>query len=76
MALAEAHGPEAGLAALSDVRLPPGLSGYYLWDAVVGDLFRRAGQLEQARGYLERAAENAPSHAERALLQRRLATCR
>lgn len=76
VALAEAHGPEAGLAALSDVRLPPGLSGYYLWDAVVGDLFRRAGQLEQARGYLERAAENAPSHAERALLQRRLATCR
>ncbi len=73
VALAEAHGAQAGLNSLEGVRLPPGLAGYYLWDAVVGDLLRRAGNTAQARVCLSRALAGAPTEAERALLRRRLA---
>jgi RNA polymerase sigma-70 factor (ECF subfamily) len=73
VALAEAHGAQAGLNSLEGVRLPPGLAGYYLWDAVVGDLLRRAGNTTQARVCLSRALAGAPTEAERALLRRRLA---
>jgi RNA polymerase sigma factor (sigma-70 family) len=74
VALAEAHGAQAGLNSLEGVRLPPGLAGYYLWDAVVGDLLRRAGCASQARVCLSRALAGAPTEAERALLRRRLAS--
>ena len=74
VALAEAHGAQAGLNSLEGVRLPPGLAGYYLWDAVVGDLLRRAGNTAQARVCLSRALAGAPTEAERALLRRRLAS--
>ena len=72
VALSVSRGPAAGLAALEGVRLPPGIAGYYLWDAVVGDLHRQAGDLATARTYLARAATSAPSAAERALVRRRM----
>ncbi|MCC6620630.1 MAG: sigma-70 family RNA polymerase sigma factor [Deltaproteobacteria bacterium] len=75
VAIAEVDGAAAGLAALEGVRLPPGMAGYYLWDAVVGDLLVRADRPAQARPYLARAAAAAPTDAERALLARRLARC-
>lgn len=75
VAIAEARGAQAGLDALDGVRLPPGIAGYYLWDAVVGDLMRRAGRREQARPYLERALASAPTEAERSLLRRRVEAC-
>jgi len=75
VAIAEAQGAQAGLAALAGVRLPPGIAGYYLWDAVVGDLQRRAGNHAAARVCLQRALAGAPTDAERALLGRRLAAC-
>lgn len=75
VAIAEADGAQAGLDALEGVRLPPGMAGYYLWDAVVGDLMRRAGRGAQARHYLERALSAAPTDAERSLLRRRLSVC-
>jgi predicted RNA polymerase sigma factor len=52
------------------------MAGYYLWDAVVGDLLYRAGRPIDALEYLTRALAEAPSEAERALLRRRLGTCR
>jgi RNA polymerase sigma factor (sigma-70 family) len=73
IAVAEARGPEAGLSLLEDVTPPGWLSGFYLWDAVLGDLHRRAGHLERARQHIERALERAPSEPERALLRKRLA---
>jgi RNA polymerase sigma-70 factor (ECF subfamily) len=73
VAVAEWQGPEAGLAVLESVEPPPWLLGYYLWDAVHGELHRRAGHEEDARRYIERALSTAPSDAERALLRRRLA---
>lgn len=72
VALAEARGAQAGLDSLEGVRLPPGIAGYYLWDAVVGDLLRRVGRDAQARVCLSRALQAAPTEAERALLRRRL----
>lgn len=73
VAVAEWQGPEAGLALLQDLVPPTWLVGSYLWDAVLGDLHRRAGHLEIARGHRERAVASAPTEAVRNLLERRLA---
>jgi RNA polymerase sigma factor (sigma-70 family) len=74
IAVAEARGPDAGLALLDEITPPGWLSGFYLWDAVLGDLHRRAGNVDRARKHIERALERAPSEAERALLRKRLAS--
>jgi RNA polymerase sigma factor (sigma-70 family) len=74
VAIAEWQGPEAGLALLEDIEPPPWLLGYHLWDAVLGELHRRAGHNEEARRYIERALTSAPTDAERELLRRRLAS--
>jgi RNA polymerase sigma factor (sigma-70 family) len=74
VATAEWQGPEAGLALLKPIEPPPWLLRYYLWDAVLGELHRRAGHNEEARRYIERALGAVPTDAERALLRRRLAS--
>jgi RNA polymerase sigma-70 factor (ECF subfamily) len=77
IAVAEGHGPDAGLAILRELTPPAWLLRYYLWDATVGELERRAGHFDRARAALARALEAAPTDAERALIQRRLdAACR
>lgn len=73
IALAEHQGPQVGLTLLEALRPPGWLLGYYLWDATLGELYRRAGQLERAVHHLQRAAEAAPTHAEQQVAQRRLA---
>ena len=73
VAVAEWQGPEAGLAVLEGLAPPAWLSGSYLWDAVLGDLHRRAGHTEMARQHRERALGSAPTDAVRELLRRRLA---
>lgn len=75
IAMAEWQGPRAGLAILADLTPPGWLAGYYLWDATLGELHRRAGDLPIARAHLERALAAAPTHAERALIRRRLDAC-
>ena len=72
VAVAEWQGPEAGLALLEGLAPPAWLAGSYLWDAVLGDLHRRAGNAERARRHRERALASAPTEAVRKLLQRRL----
>jgi predicted RNA polymerase sigma factor len=74
VAIAEWQGPEPGLALLKAIEPPPWLLGYYLWDAVLGELHRRAGHNEEARHYIERALASAPTDAERELLRQRLAS--
>jgi len=74
VAVAEWQGPEAGLALLQALTPPAWLAGSYLWDAVLGDLNRRAGNLETARRHREQALASAPTKAVRDLLRRRLAT--
>jgi RNA polymerase sigma factor (sigma-70 family) len=75
IALAEWKGPDAGLAVLEALEPPAWLLGFYLWDATLGELYRRRGDRERAVAHLARALAAAPTHAEKALLQRRLGTC-
>lgn len=76
VAVTEWQGPEAGLAVLESVTPPAWLAGYYLWEAVWGELLRRAGRKAQARSHMNRALAAAPTDAERDLLRKRLATLR
>jgi RNA polymerase sigma-70 factor (ECF subfamily) len=71
VAIAQWQGPVAGLAVLQGIVPPSWLVGSYLWDAVLGDLHRRAGNLEVAEQHRERALASAPTKAVRDLLQRR-----
>ena len=73
VAVAEWQGPEAGLAVLRSLVPPPWLADSYLWDAVLSDLHRRAGNLEIAQRHRERALASVPTDAVRDLLRRRLA---
>jgi len=73
VAVAEWQGPEAGLALLQALAPPAWLASSYLWDAVLGDLHRRAGNLVIAQQHRERALAAAPTEAVRDLLRRRLA---
>ncbi len=75
IAVAEWQGPAAGLALLESLKPPTWLLGYYLWDATLGELYRRSGERERARVHLTRALDAAPTHAEKALLRRRLDAC-
>ena len=75
IAIAEWQGPDAGLTLLEALNPPTWLLGYYLWDATLGELYRRRGDRERATEHLTRALGAAPTHAERALLRRRLEAC-
>jgi RNA polymerase sigma-70 factor (ECF subfamily) len=75
IALAEWQGPAAGLAVLEALKPPGWLLGYYLWDATLGELYRRAGDHVRAAAHLSRALQAAPTHAEKALIERRLRAC-
>jgi RNA polymerase sigma factor (sigma-70 family) len=75
IAIAEWHGPDAGLALLEALNPPTWLLGYYLWDAALGELYRRRGDRDRATVHLTRALSAAPTHAEKALLRRRLDAC-
>jgi RNA polymerase sigma factor (sigma-70 family) len=72
VAVAEWRGPEAGLALLRDLAPPAWLAGSYLWEAVLGDLHRRAGNQDAAVRHRERALALVPTAPLRALLRRRL----
>lgn len=75
IALAEWKGPEAGLELLAQCEPPRWLAGYYLWDATHGELLRRASAFEEARRYLDRAIESAPTQAERHIFEQKRARC-
>jgi predicted RNA polymerase sigma factor len=57
------------------MRPPAWLLGYYLWDATLGELYRRKGEREKAEAHLRRALDAAPTNAEKVLLERRLRAC-
>ena len=76
IALSQWKGVDAGLEVLEALRPPAWLLVYYLWDATLGELYRRRGDRARAVEHLTRALEAAPTHAERALLERRLALAR
>jgi RNA polymerase sigma-70 factor (ECF subfamily) len=73
VAIAEWRGPEAGLALLEALTPPTWLTESHLWNAVLSDLHRRAGNLEIAQQHRERALASAPTEAVRDLMWRRFA---
>jgi RNA polymerase sigma-70 factor (ECF subfamily) len=68
VAVAEAEGPEAGLAIADGLDL----EDYHYLHATRGELLRRVGRTDEARAAFERALELAEDEAERRLLRRRL----
>jgi len=72
IALAEWKGADAGLDALAALDAPSWLRAYYLWDATLGELYRRRGDRERALAHTKRALAAAPTNAEKALLARRI----
>ncbi len=72
IALAEWRGVDAGLAALESFAAPSWLLGYYLWDATLGELYRRRGDRARALTHTQRALAAAPTNPEKAVLERRL----
>jgi RNA polymerase sigma-70 factor (ECF subfamily) len=69
VAVAEAHGPEAGLAIVDRL----GLEEYRYLHATRGDLLQRLGHTDEARHAYRRALELVHDDAERRLLERKLA---
>jgi RNA polymerase sigma-70 factor (ECF subfamily) len=71
VAVAMADGPAQGLELVDALT---GLERYHLWHSTRAELLRRLGNDEEASAAYARALELAPSEAERAFLQARLAT--
>ena len=69
IAVAEAHGAEAGLALVERLDL----DGYQYFHSTRADLLRRLGRADEARGQYERALELADNEPERRFLRRRVA---
>ncbi len=72
VAVAEWQGVDAALVLLDAIDPPTWLATSYLWDAVLADLYRRAGRTEASHRHRERALSVAPSDAVREMLRRRL----
>ena len=72
VAVAEVHGPAAGLAEIDRLELP----AYHLFHATRADLLVRLGRPDEAAVEYERALELASNAAERAFLAGRLSSVR
>lgn len=73
--VAQIDGPEAGIRALAEAGQDPTLRHYHLFDATLGEFYRRAGDLPRARQSLETARQKTNSPFDRELIDRRLANC-
>jgi RNA polymerase sigma-70 factor (ECF subfamily) len=75
VALAQARGPEAGLAELDAIERAGPLDDYLFFAAARADLLRRAGRPGEARPHYRRARDLARNPAEARLFARRLREC-
>jgi RNA polymerase sigma-70 factor (ECF subfamily) len=73
--VAQIDGPLAGIRALEEAGRDEALSRYHLFDATLGELYRRAGDLHRARRHLESARQKTSSAFDREIIDRRLAHC-
>lgn len=73
VAIAMAHGPEAGLERLDHLDRDGALAGYHLLPAAQADLLRRSGRREEAAAAYRRALALVSNETERRYLSRRLA---
>jgi RNA polymerase sigma-70 factor (ECF subfamily) len=75
IAVAQIDGPGAGIRALDEAGLDPALRRYHLFDATLGEFYRRAGDLARARQHLEAARQKTSSPFDHEVIDRRLAQC-
>jgi RNA polymerase sigma-70 factor (ECF subfamily) len=73
--VAQIEGPHAGIRALDEAGQDPALRHYHLFDATLGEFYRRAGDLARARHHLEAARRMTNSPFDRELIDRRLSDC-
>ncbi len=70
--IAQIHGPDAGLAAIHEIRDLDALQDYHLLHATVGELHRRAGRVEEAQRSFRTAMKYTSSISEQRLLEGKL----
>lgn len=75
VAVANVHGPRAGIEAVEAIRNAEAIDAYYLRYAVLGEFEAQLGQCAAAAAHLRKAIELSGLESERALLARRLAEC-
>ncbi len=75
IAVAEVAGPLAGIKELTEMTDNAAIVNYHLFDATLGELYRRAGHLDQARLHLGAARLKTRSVHDQAIIDRRLARC-
>src|SRR5262249_40079977 len=73
--VAQLEGPQAGIRALDEAGRDPALRHYHLFDATLGDFYRRAGDLARARQHLEAARQNPSPPSDHEPTARRRARC-
>jgi RNA polymerase sigma-70 factor (ECF subfamily) len=73
--VAQIEGPEAGIRALDDAGADSTIRRYHWFDATLGELHRRAGNVDRAREHLKLAHEKATSSFDRDFIDRRLVQC-
>jgi len=75
VAVAMAYGPAAGLELVDALTNDLSLQSYHLLPSVRGDLLKKLGRAQEARGEFERAASLTQNTRERALLLERARSC-
>jgi RNA polymerase sigma-70 factor (ECF subfamily) len=73
--VAEIEGSLAGIKALEEAGASNSLKNYHLFDATLGEFYRRSGDHERARECYLAAKEKTRSPHDRAIIDRRLAKC-
>jgi RNA polymerase sigma-70 factor (ECF subfamily) len=73
--VAQIDGPRAGIGALEEAGADSALRHYHLFDATLGEFYRRAGDMTRARQHFEAARKKTSSPFDRELIDRRLAMC-
>jgi RNA polymerase sigma-70 factor (ECF subfamily) len=75
VALAEVHGPQAGIAAVSAIRNLQSLDSYYLLHAVLGEFESRLNDPQAAANHFRRSLQLAEIKSEQVFLAKRLQAC-
>ena len=75
VAVANVHGPKAGLAALATVRKQGDLDSYYLLWAVIGEFEFREDAFQRAAEHFRKALELTDLKSEKVFLEKRLRDC-
>jgi len=75
VAVAEVHGPQAGIEAVNTIQNLQSLESYYLLHAVLGEFEARLNHARAAAGHFRKSLQLAEIKSERAFLAKRLQSC-